>query len=162
MVYEQHQDISEVAINFYKGLMRTAKAVEPIPDNLSVPTLSQLQCALMIRPFSSADVFNTINSMAKHRCPGPDGLTVEFFTCSWDILGHDVSKAVLSFFELNTLPRIVNSAALTLIPKSANASSISHYRPISCCNVLYKVITKLLTNRMKHVMPDLVLSLIHI
>lgn len=158
VVYDQHRDISEVAVDFYKGIMGSVKPVSPFPNDLRVPALSSLECDLMVRPFSSSEVFNTITHMAKHRCPGPDGLTVEFFISSWEVIGADVSKAVLCFFENNTLPRIVNSAALTLIPKTSNASSLTHYRPISCCNVLYKVITKMLTTRMKHVMPGLVSS----
>ena len=64
--------------------------------------------------------------------------------------------AIKSFFEEFTLPRSVNSAALALVPKMQGASTLPHYRPISCCNVLYKVITKILTNRMKDFMPTLV------
>lgn len=94
--------------------------------------------------------------MAKNKCPGPDGFTSEFLLTAWPIIGADITSAVLSFFDTLALPRMVNSAALALIPKVANASHMHQFRPISCCNVLYKAISKLLTLRMKNVMPYLV------
>lgn len=151
-----HRAIFEVAVQFYSSLMGTERCVAPIPEGLHFSTLSPTQSSMLVRPFTSDDIFSSIKHMAKNRCPGPDGFSTEFFVSSWDVIGKDVSEAVLSFFNSYDLPRIVNSAALTLIPKTANASCISQYRPISCCNVLYKTITKLLTLRMKSIMPALV------
>lgn len=133
-----HKDISEVAINYYKCLMGSRKRVSAIPADLCFNRLSQNQCADLVKEFPHADV------------------SVEFFISAWVVIGCDTSDAILSFFEHYFLPSSNNSAALTLIPKNANASSMTQFRPISCCNVLYKVITKMLTNRMKQVMPFLV------
>ena len=102
------------------------------------------------------EIFSTFKSMAKNKCPGPDGFSSEFFVAAWDVIGSDVNSALLYFFHQLHMPRIINSAALALIPKVANASNMSQYRPISCCNVLYKAVSKILTNRMKAVMPFLV------
>lgn len=57
--------------------------------------------------------------------------------------------AVQSFFKKGFLPKGINSTILALIPKKDETARMGDYRPISCCNVLYKVISKILANRIK-------------
>ena len=71
-------------------------------------------------------------------------------------MGNDVTHAIQSFFTSDKLLRKVNHTFVTLVPKSTNASSLSDYRLISCCNVLYKMITKVLSNRLKLVIDELI------
>lgn len=91
--------------------------------------------------------------MAVDKSPGPDGYTSEFFKVSWAIMGGDFVIAVQSFFDKGFLPKGINSTILVLIPKNNDAIFMKDYRSISCCNVIYKVISKLLTNRMKKLIP---------
>ena len=71
-------------------------------------------------------------------------------------MANDVTHAIQSFATSGKLLREVNHTFVTLVPKSTNASSLSDYRPISCCNVLYKIITKVLSNRLKLVIDELI------
>lgn len=96
--------------------------------------------------------------MEKHKFPGPDGFPVEFYIAAWNILGVDVRKGILYFFNTLHLPRIINSSAIALVPKSQPTIKLGDYRPLSCCNVLYKCITKMLTARLKMVIPAIVSS----
>lgn len=64
--------------------------------------------------------------------------------------------AVQSFFMYGFLPRGVNATILTLIPKHDDAKEMKDYRPISCCNILYKVISKVLANRLKVLLPEMI------
>lgn len=94
--------------------------------------------------------------MAKNKSPGPDGFTPEFFVHAWSIVGQDVCIAFASFFENSKLPKFVNSTDIALIPEQQNASHLSHFRPISCCNALYKCLSKLLADRLKNVLNGII------
>ena len=77
---------------------------------------------------------------------------------AWSIVGDDTCNAILHFFDTGNLPRMVNSSAIVLVPKHPNADHLSQYRPISCCNTIYKCITKLLAFRMSRVMHYIISS----
>jgi len=96
--------------------------------------------------------------MPSNKSPGPDGYTCEFFNETWSIVGNDFVVAIQSFFKTGFLPKGVNSTILALIPKRKEAVMMKDYRPISCCNVLYKVISKILANRLKIILPKFISS----
>ena len=68
-------------------------------------------------------------------------------------MGKDLCAAVQDFFISDRLLKQINHSVIALVPKSANVSSISDFRPISCCNVIYKVIAKILAGRLAHFCP---------
>ncbi|XP_017228236.1 uncharacterized protein LOC108203686 [Daucus carota subsp. sativus] len=151
-----HREISTEAVNYFTNLLGCDRPVLPILNDLCFNRLSEDQCSTLSRDFLNADIKSTFMHLAKLKSPGPDGWTAEFFIAAWEVIGDDIIKAVNYFFHELHLPNIVNSAALALIPKIPNASSMNLFRPISCCNVLYKAITKMLTHRMKNIMSDLI------
>lgn len=80
-----------------------------------------------------------------------------FFKSAWNLLGAETVNAIKSFFSTGFLPSAANSTILTLVPKRPGASAIGDFRPISCCNTLYKAISKLLVHCLKPLLPDLIL-----
>lgn len=87
---------------------------------------------------------------------GPDGFTVTFFKKAWEVMEKDVIRVVQHFFHTGRLLHEVNSTFISLIPKTVEASKFCDYRPISLCNLLYKFITKIMSNRLQRVMIFLV------
>ncbi|KAL0401042.1 UNVERIFIED_CONTAM: hypothetical protein Slati_4134100 [Sesamum latifolium] len=69
---------------------------------------------------------------------------------------EEMTQAVLEFFQNGRLLKQVNATLLTLIPKVRAPTTVSDFRPISCCNVLYKAITKILVSRIKDCLDDLI------
>ena len=156
IVHDSHQAISNVAVDYFKGLFGNASPVLPIPNDLELPVISQAQFDFLSRPFSGKDILDTFKQMPKNKSPGPDGFTAEFFIKAWSIVGADVEAAILHFFNSGHMPRIVNSAAVALVPKTSNPSVMQDFRPISCCNTLYKCISKLLSRRLQLVLKSLI------
>ena len=84
---------------------------------------------------------------------GPEGFTKEFFIAAWPIIGRDFVVAVQSFFIFGFMPSGVNATIISLIPKTTPAQTMKDYRPIACCNLMYKVISKILANRLHIIFP---------
>ncbi|KAL2252769.1 UNVERIFIED_CONTAM: hypothetical protein Sindi_0071600, partial [Sesamum indicum] len=82
--------------------------------------------------------------IAEDKAPGPDGYSLGFFKVAWPIVGQELSVAILEFFRTGCLLKQTNTTLLALIPKVHSPMTIGNFRPISCCNVLYKIITKLM------------------
>ena len=81
----------------------------------------------------------------------------DIFLCL-HIIYNDVIKAVISFFTVSSMPKEVKSSLIVLIPKLTNPSSVNHYRPISLCNVVYKIISKLLVKKLRPPLLDKLVS----
>ncbi|GJR60403.1 RNA-directed DNA polymerase, eukaryota, reverse transcriptase zinc-binding domain protein [Tanacetum coccineum] len=86
----------------------------------------------------------------------PDGFTFEFFRKFWKTLDQDVFQAVSDFFENGHIPRGCNASFIALIPKIHDAKIVKDFRPISLIGSIYKIITKILANRLCNVLPCLI------
>lgn len=85
--------------------------------------------------------------MALSKAPCVDGFTAGFFQRHWNIIGDDITIAILDFLNGGELPMGLNDTAITLIPKVRNPQKITQYHAIALCPVLYKIATKASTNR---------------
>ena len=107
-------------------------------------------------PFTPKDVKNAVFDISEDKAPGPNGYSSGFFKAAWPVVGTEVTRAVLNFFTTGKLLKQVNSTLLALIPKVHNPMTVGDFRPISCCNVLYKIIAKLLVQRLSVVLDKLI------
>nr|XP_027066533.1 uncharacterized protein LOC113692333 [Coffea arabica] len=149
-------DIAEEAIRFFSGLF-TESAVpssELLP--LIPPTISREDNLSLENIPSMEEVKRVIHVMDGDSAAGPDGFTGKFFTFAWEVIGQDVYNAVVSFFCGAELPRFITSTSITLIPKIPNPQDFSNFRPISLCNFINKVLSRLLADRLAGLLPKLI------
>ncbi|KAL0300091.1 UNVERIFIED_CONTAM: hypothetical protein Sangu_3140200 [Sesamum angustifolium] len=104
----------------------------------------------------SEEIKDAFFDIAEDKAPGPDGYSSGFYKAAWPVIGEEVVKAILEFFTTGRLLKQVNTTILALIPKVRLPSLVSDFRPISCCNVLYKVITKIIVQRLRSVLDKMI------
>ncbi|XP_062151970.1 uncharacterized protein LOC133860363 [Alnus glutinosa] len=107
----------------------------------------------LLRPFTKAEVSFALSQMHPFKSPGSDGFAACFYQKSWATVGKVVSQAVLHYLNGGPFNVATNSTNIMLIPKFSSPSWLTNYRPISLSNVLYKLIAKVLVNRLKLVLP---------
>ena len=79
----------------------------------------------------------------------PDGMSHIFYKTFWNIVGEDVTAVVLNALNTGIIPESINATFICLIPKIKNPKKVSDFRSISLCNVIYKLIAKVVVNRLK-------------
>ncbi|KAL2237643.1 UNVERIFIED_CONTAM: hypothetical protein Sindi_0956000 [Sesamum indicum] len=118
--------------------------------------LSEDDVNSLVLPFTHTDVKQAIFDIAEDKAPGPDGYSSGFFKAAWPIIGQEVSSAVLDFFHTGRILKQINTTLLALIPKVHSPMNVGDFCPISCCNVLYKIIAKLLVQRLSVILDKLI------
>lgn len=158
---DNQEDIKREAVDYFSTFMThipsdyTGTSTEALKDLLCYDC-SEENKSMLTGAVSAEMIRKVLFSMPADKSPGPDGFSSEFFRATWAITGGDFVHAVQSFFDKGFLPKGINSTILALIPKKDEAIFMKDYRPISCCNVIYKVISKILANRLKRLLPSFI------
>ncbi|GAV86030.1 LOW QUALITY PROTEIN: hypothetical protein CFOL_v3_29464, partial [Cephalotus follicularis] len=134
-------EVRTMAVEHFKGFLGQ-KCPIPSVNNLDyAKKLTAGQKATMGRSITDEEIKAVFWALNPDKAPGPDGFNGHFFRAVWDIIEKDMIAACRFFFEQPYMPKGLNATIITLVPKTKNASSIRDYRPISCCNFLYKVLS---------------------
>ena len=110
----------------------------------------------LTKEFTVEEVRAALRQMHPTKAPGPDGMSTVFYQKYWDIIGSDVSNMVLNVLNSNASLSDINNTYITLVPKINMPNRMKDFRPISLSNVAYKLISKVLANRLKKVLPLLI------
>ena len=116
--------------------------------NLHIPKLTEAHQDALNKPFTADEVKIADFQIGPLKAPRIDGKPETFYQQYWNIVGDLTTASTLSFLNSGYLLKELNKTLIALIPKMANPSRVSHYRPISLCNVAYKIISKTIVNRL--------------
>ncbi|KAJ9535818.1 hypothetical protein OSB04_un001029 [Centaurea solstitialis] len=143
--------VGNLFLNHFRGFlgMKDPLVVPEMPSALFLNKISFADSLHMIRPITDLEIKNSLFQIGSDKAPGSDGYSSKFFKAAWHIVGMDVQVAIHNFFYTGRLTKELNHTLLCFIPKIPNASRVLDFRPISCCSVLYKVISKIIADRMK-------------
>lgn len=148
--------IQNLLVSYYQTLFASSG---PRSSNLfthhSYGHLSESDTGLLGNQVSYEEVRMALFSMANFKAPGPDGFH-PLFKSKWDILDHSVVQFVKEVFSHPISISIVNQTLLTLNPKGVSPSKASDFHPIALCNVIYKIVTKVIANRIKCLLPKVI------
>jgi exonuclease III len=156
----EHAKIEEELIHYYRDLLTEPKedrteAIQRITRH--IPTLvTPQQNAALTRPITQEEVDQAVSEMPSGKAPGPDGFTTDFFHHCWDLVKRNVWEVVEESRVSGVVLPALNATFLTLIPKEERVTNPKDFRPIALCNVIYKIITKVIANRLKPILPHVI------
>nr|GFA40824.1 RNA-directed DNA polymerase, eukaryota, reverse transcriptase zinc-binding domain protein [Tanacetum cinerariifolium] len=110
--------------------------------------LSNDQVVDLDRCISYDEIRGAVWNYVVNKSPGSDGFTFEFFKRYWSFIGPDFCSAIDCFLESGNFPMGSNASFIALIPEVTDAKSVTNFKPISLIRCVYKVVTKILTNRL--------------
>lgn len=120
------------------------------------PDISSEDRAQISRPFTSCEVLAALKDMQPFKAPGPDEFQPIFFQRYWEVVQSNITQLVKNILEGKEFPDGLNDAFLVLIPKVGVPQKANQFRPIGLCNIVYKLVTKVIVNRLKPILPTLI------
>eukprot|EP00253_Pinus_taeda_P031661 PITA_31661 len=102
-----------------------------------------------VKPVTEEELLSAMKSFKKDRSPGPDGWPIEFFIHFYDLFKSDLLRMVEASRMSGNIHSALTSTFIALIPKKQGSASLHDYRPISLCNSLFKIISKIIAERLK-------------
>jgi exonuclease III len=150
------QAISECITQFYNHLFMEEDCRRPLLDGLDFSMLSSGEAAGLERAFEEEEVLGVVQGFVGDKAPGPDGFPMAFFQSCWGVVKSDILKVLNYFHELGSFEKSLNATFLALIPKKSEAVEVRDFRPISLVGGVYKILAKLLANRLRMVLPTII------
>jgi len=152
------EEIKEAAYNHFKSLLSAAPQQMDSTDFLSEieSKLSDAHNKELDQDITEEEIRVVTFSMQQDKAPGPDGFIVAFYRHHWETIKKDFVRMIKNVFRNHKLGENTKSSHIGLIPKEVNPLSFDRFRPISLCNVSYKIVTKILANRLKKFLPLLI------
>eukprot|EP00253_Pinus_taeda_P032784 PITA_32784 len=157
---EDFVGIKRATYSFFKDLYSAPEENHIDPHsylmNLIPKCVKNKDNAMLTAPISMDELKEVLDCMEPDKAPGPDGFSVRFLLTCWSTIKKDLLRMVRKSQNCARLGGGINSAFLALIPKEKGASDFSRFRPISLCNSSYKLVSKIIANRLKIILPAII------
>jgi hypothetical protein len=150
-------EIKDAFVNYFGGIFSTSypNYMDRCFEDLTMKLSTDMN-NMLLQPCTYEEVSAAVGQMADLKAPGCDGLPTEFFHDNWSTIGQEIFSVVSDFFSTSRSDDEINLTVISLIPKIASPTKVSEFRPISLCNVFYKIISKTLANRLKVILPVII------
>lgn len=146
----KRQDIRLAFQEYFESIFSSVEPQYPKDfQNLFTPVIGREENNKLNLIPTEDEIHRAVFSMGSNKSPSMDGMTVNFYKSYWSIIKEDVVKEVQMSFQLGTIKAAHNHTFIALIPKSVSASKVDQFRPIALCNVFLKIITKIIANRLR-------------
>ena len=148
----EEEEVKNVILTRYIDLFHTSFSLSnrlSDIENFSCCFLSEGDQVSLCAPVSEGEIKLGLQSLKPFKAPRADGLHAGFFQYFWADVKASVCEEVCNSFEAKTILEYLNETLISLIPKTQSPESLNSYRPISLCNTIYKVITKIIVGRIR-------------
>ncbi|XP_048624014.1 uncharacterized protein LOC106417447 [Brassica napus] len=156
-IVEDEEGLVAIATSYFRQIFESSipedieEAISEVPAMITGSMNDSLTA-----PVSEWEVKLALFAMHPDKAPGPDGMTAIFYQQFWDIVKEDLTLMVNKFLLDGHIANGLNDTNICLIPKTTKPNNIAQFRPISLCNVSYKIVSKVLYQRLKKVLPGLI------
>ena len=147
-----------------EGLVRAFQCLLSAPTNWCLPfpdihvnSIGEDHCAKLEEMFTEEEILASVSGLNDDKALGPDGFPLAFWSFNWDFVKEEVMGFFKEFFQNDQFVKSLNATFLVLVPKGRTVVDLKDLRPISLVGSLYKILSKVLANRIKRVM-SLVIS----
>lgn len=158
-IVNNKSEVEHAFIEHFSELLGNKEGFIPNIDNIDPYTLPKLTSAdsqSLCNEVTNEEIERAMFSLNSSSSGGPDGFNAFFYQKCWNTLQPAVCNAVRHYFKTGNMPQSYNCTNIALIPKIKNATRVADYRPISCCNTIYKCISKIIASRLKVVLPSII------
>lgn len=128
-------------------------SIDELPNWFTLNTNQILKLGIL---FCDQEIFQALKDINEDQTLGIDSLKAKFFTHGWNVIGKKFIVAVKYFSNSYNILDSFKHTLITLIPRSKNATSLVVFRTVSLCTTFYKVIAKILANRLKNTLPMII------
>jgi hypothetical protein len=149
-------DIKVFVKSYFENNFKERWERRPTLDGIQFQSLSEDDNIVLTAPFSCEEVREAIWNSDGNRCPGPDGFNFNFLKTCWEIIKGDIMAFFSEFYINAVLPKAITASFFTLIPKKDHPQGLSDYRPICLVLCVYKLLSKVLSARLKKVLGKVI------
>lgn len=155
---EDPPGISVAIVDFYSTLYEEPFDWHPTVDGLEFDSISgeDADAEWIERSFDEEEVTRVVHSLNGDKAPGPDEFSLAFFQSCWEIIKLDAMAMFNEFATEGRFARSLNSSFIVLIPKKSGAVELKDFRPISLMGSVYKILAKVLANRLKSFLDKII------
>ncbi|RVW27502.1 Transposon TX1 uncharacterized 149 kDa protein [Vitis vinifera] len=152
----EEQEVREGIANAYQQRLSEDLGWKADIERIQLDQISQQEAENLEIPFSENEIHSALMEMSGDKAPGPDGFTMAFWQSCWDFVKGEILEMFKEFHEQSSFLKSLNNTFLVLIPKKGRAADLGDFRPISLLGGLYKLMAKVLANRLKRVLNKVV------
>ena len=154
----EEQEIKGGVVRAFKNLLTDPGDWHLTMEGLDFNRIDVEEATRLEEVFTEEEVFSALSDLNGDKAPGPDGFPLSFWQSCWEFVKEEVMGFLKEFHEHDKFVKSLNSTFLVLIPKKAGAEDLRDFRPISLMGGLYKLLAKVLANRLKKVVGKVVSS----
>lgn len=155
-VITDHEGMCRIVKDYFLKLFDKGDRPGQVCLNSFEPVISEEQNEMLVAELSFEEFSVAIKQMHPDKSAGPDGLNPAFFQNFWLLLGREVFQSCKRWLHMTEFPAELNDTNIVLIPKKEDADSVKDLRPIALCNVLYKVVAKVQSNRLRVILSSII------
>ncbi|GKV27959.1 hypothetical protein SLEP1_g37069 [Rubroshorea leprosula] len=153
---EEPSSVKKEVRQYFQKIFQEEQWDRPKLDGLQFKQLDDEDRAWLERDVSVEEVKQAVWECGGDKSPGPDGFSFHLIRTCWRVIEKDIVDFVQEFSKNGKLVKGLNSSFIVLVPKKSNPVELKDYRPISLISSLYKIISKVLANRIKKVLPKVI------